>query len=201
MELALTLSAYLLGSTPFAILVPRAMRMPDPRNYGSGNPGASNVARGGSRTAAILTLFADAAKGALPAGVGAHFFGAETAALAGVAAVTGHIFPVFLKFKGGKGVATGFGVFGVWNPVLLAAALVVWAVTFRIWRISSVSSLSAMATAAILFPGAAIYFGEDGNWTIALAAVFVAALVAVRHRKNIADLTRGKERKFSKNKR
>ena len=201
MELVLTLLAYLLGSAPFAILVSRAMRLPDPRDYGSGNPGASNVARSGSRTAAILTLFADAAKGALPVGVGAHFFGAEIAALAGVAAVTGHIFPVFLKFKGGKGVATGFGVFGMWNPVILAATLVIWAVTFRIWRISSVSSLSAMATAAILFPAAAIYFGEDRNWTIASAAVFVAILVAVRHQKNIADLTRGKERKFSKNKR
>ena len=201
MELVLTLAAYLLGSTPFAILVSRAMRLPDPRDYGSGNPGASNVARSGSRTAAILTLFADAAKGALPAGVGAHFFGAEAAALAGVAAVTGHIFPIFLKFKGGKGVATGFGVFAVWNPVLLAAALAVWAVTFRIWRISSVSSLSAVTTAAVLFPATAIYFGEDGNWAAAFAAVFVAALVAVRHSKNIADLTRGKERKFSKNKR
>ena len=201
MELALTLLAYLLGSAPFAILVSRAMRLPDPRNYGSGNPGASNVARSGSRIAAILTLFADAIKGALPAGVGAHFFGMEVAALAGAAAVVGHIFPIFLKFKGGKGVATGFGVFGVWNPVILAVALAVWAATFRIWRISSVSSLSAMVTGAILFSGAAIYSGENVNWAVALAAVFVAVLVAVRHKRNIADLIHGKERKFGKNKR
>ena len=192
MEIVLILCAYLLGSAPFAILISRAMGLPDPREYGSGNPGASNVARSGNRGAAILTLFADFAKGALSAGAGTHFFGPEIGAAAGAAAVAGHVFPVFLKFKGGKGVATGLGVFGAWDPAFLAAALTAWAATFWIWRISSVSSLSAMATAAVLFSVMGVY------WATVYAAVFVAVLVAARHKKNITDLIRGKERKFRK---
>ena len=193
METLFVLGAYFLGATPFAILISRAMGLPDPRDYGSGNPGATNVARGGSRAAAILTLFADAAKGAIPAWLGARFFGAEIAALAGVAAVVGHAFPVFLKFKGGKGVATGLGVFGGWNPAVLAATLAAWILIFRIWRLSSVASLGAMATAGVLF---AALSAESGDWAAGGGAACVAVLVAVRHRKNIADLARGKERSF-----
>ena len=200
MEAVLIAFSYLLGSVPFAILVSRAMGLPDPRGYGSGNPGATNVARGGGRLPAIITLFADAAKGALPAAAGAHFFGADIAALSGAAAVCGHAFPVFLKFKGGKSVATGFGVFAAWNPIILAAALATWAGTFLVWRISSISSLSAMGMAAILFAGFAAWSEESGSWEIAAGAVFVAALVAARHRKNIADLISGKERTFRKDK-
>ena len=192
METLFILGAYLLGATPFAILVSRAMGLPDPRNYGSGNPGATNVARSGSRSAAILTFFADAAKGAIPAWLGLRFFGTEISALAGFAAVVGHSFPVFLKFKGGKGVATGFGVFGIWNPAFLGLAAIVWAGTFLAWRTSSVSSLSALTAATLL----SFHLAESGDWTIAAGTTCVTGLVAVRHRKNIADLIHGKERKF-----
>ena len=193
MEALFILGAYLLGATPFAILISRAMGLPDPRGYGSGNPGATNVARGGGRGAAILTLFADAAKGALPAWLGAFFFGAEIAALAGVAAVVGHAFPVFLKFKGGKGVAAGLGAFSGWNPAACALTVAAWVLIFRIWRISSVASLGAMATAVVLF---GIFAAESGDWTAAAGAACVAGLVAIRHRQNISDLIRGKERSF-----
>ena len=198
--LALMLFGYLSGSAPFAILISRAMGLPDPRGYGSGNPGATNVARSGSRSAAILTLFADAAKGALPAWVGGAYFGAEAAALAGSAAAVGHAFPVFLKFKGGKSVATALGVFAAWNPIVLAAALLTWAGTFWVWRISSVSSLSAMMVAAILFMVAAFHFPDSdfgfNGWEIAAGGIFISTLVSLRHKQNIADLISGRERKF-----
>ena len=192
MEIFFIFGAYLLGAAPFAVLVSLAMGLPDPRGYGSGNPGATNVARGGGRKAAILTFFADAAKGAVPAWLGARFFGMEISALAGVAAVVGHSFPVFLKFKGGKGVATGLGVFGAWNPIFLGTAILVWAGTFWAWRISSISSLSAMAATVLL----SVYLAKSGESTVTAGVVCIAGLVAIRHKKNIADLIRGKERKF-----
>ena len=212
MELVgLVAASYLLGAIPFAVLVPRAMGLPDPRRYGSRNPGTTNVARAGNRVAPILTLFADAGKGAAavllarhfwetPAGGGIAGVAAET--LAGVAAVAGHIFSVFLKFRGGKGVAVALGVFAAVDWKIGLATAGIWAGTFALTRYSSVASLVTIVGGGATF----IFAGADGSpetpaggdfaW-VAASVGGIVALVIFRHSRNIADLLRGKERRFS----
>ena len=209
MELVgLVAASYLLGAIPFAVLVPRAMGLPDPRRYGSRNPGTTNVARAGNRVAPILTLFADAGKGAAavllarhfwetPAGGGIAGVAAET--LAGVAAVAGHIFSVFLKFRGGKGVAVALGVFAAVDWKIGLAAAGIWTGTFALTRISSVASLAAIVagSAIVTFAGPVeIFTGTDSIW-VSTCALAISAMVVFRHSRNIADLLRGKERRFS----
>ena len=147
MEIAIAvIGAYLLGSISFAIVVSKAMALPDPRSYGSKNPGATNVLRSGKKAAAVLTLLLDAAKGALPVVLADRFGGAwglgeGTVALVGVAAFVGHLWPVFFRFQGGKGVATAAGVLMGFEPLLGAATLATWAIIAWFFRYSSLAAI------------------------------------------------------------
>lgn len=186
------LVAYFLGSIPFAIVASRVFGLPDPRSYGSGNPGATNVLRTGKRAAAALTLLGDAAKGTLAVVIAAHFAQPDlvqmTMALAAVAAVLGHVFPVFLKFRGGKGVSTALGVLlglNVWLALGTAATWIIIAVFFRISSLAAlVSAVFAVFFTLILYNPAHPYFA---------AVAFVALLLVWRHRSNIRNLVAGTE--------
>jgi glycerol-3-phosphate acyltransferase PlsY len=179
---------YLAGSIPFAVLVSRLMRLPDPRTYGSGNIGATNVLRSGNRLAALLTLLGDALKGWVVVLV-ARLAGApdELVALAAFAAFLGHVFPVWLRFKGGKGVATAAGVLIALDWRLGAATLAAWLVVVAVTRYSSLAALVAAVVApfitwALLGAGPSLY-----------AVVAMSALLVLRHRVNIGKLIRGEE--------
>jgi glycerol-3-phosphate acyltransferase PlsY len=201
--LLVALAAYLIGSISFAIVVSRLMRLPDPRSYGSGNPGATNVLRTERRTAALLTLAGDAGKGWLAVWLAAVFAPAAAAnadavalpgavlsvpvALAGVAAFLGHLFPVYHRFKGGKGVATAAGVllgFDVW---LGLATIATWIVIVALFRISSLGAL----VAALFAPCYAAWL--FGVRPVLPAVVVIAALLAWRHGANIARIAAGTE--------
>jgi acyl phosphate:glycerol-3-phosphate acyltransferase len=184
--------AYLLGSLSFAVIVSRAMRLDDPRSYGSGNPGATNVLRSGNKAAAILTLLLDALKGVvavLAARALAPRLGLvdTTLALAGVAAFLGHLYPVFFRFQGGKGVATAAGVLLALNPWLGLASLGTWLVVAFSTRYSS---LAALITAVLAPVYAWMLAGDLG--VVALVAV-MSVLLVWRHRSNIAKLRNGTE--------
>jgi len=176
---------YLLGSIPFGLIFGWLAGAGDVRRIGSGNIGATNVLRTGKKWAAAATLICDAAKGAIAVLLTGRY-GAEAAVLAGVGAFLGHIFPVWLRFRGGKGVATLLGVTLAldWRVGLLACAI--WLVVAAIWRISSLSALIAAAATAPLYA----LFREP---PFAVAAILLALLVAVTHRANIARLARGEE--------
>jgi glycerol-3-phosphate acyltransferase PlsY len=195
--LAVTLGSYLLGSLSFAVIISRVMGLNDPRSYGSHNPGATNVLRSGNKKAAVLTLVFDAAKGWLPVFAlqqwGAEYgLGAGTAALAGVAAFVGHLFPVFFRFKGGKGVATAAGVLLGVNPLLGLSVGLTWVIVAWFSRYSSLAAL-----AAAVFAPAYYAFGGDVAWPYAeplLGALIVMSLLLVwRHIDNINRLVAGKE--------
>lgn len=182
--------AYLLGSLPFAIIVSRLFGMQDPRKYGSGNPGATNVLRSGNKLAAVLTLLGDAAKGWLAVWLvqhsGAGLMSSATLAAVGFAALLGHVFPLFIGFKGGKGVATAAGVFLGFSPLLALCCVLTWLVVAVVTRYSSLAALSA-ALAAPLF---ALWL-LDVPQALALAAMSV--LVIWRHQQNIRNLLNGTE--------
>ncbi|MFZ4498994.1 MAG: glycerol-3-phosphate 1-O-acyltransferase PlsY [Burkholderiales bacterium] len=182
LPLALPL-AYLLGSVPFAVLVSRAMGLPDPRSFGSGNPGATNVMRTGSRIAAALTLLGDASKGALAVLLG-RLAGFETEALAlfGLAAFIGHVSSVFLGFRGGKGVATAAGVLLALEPGLGAAVVAVWLLAFRLTRISAVGAIAA----GLATPPLAWLLLGDSLASVALTAM--AVILLLRHHGNVRQL-------------
>jgi acyl phosphate:glycerol-3-phosphate acyltransferase len=196
--------AYLLGSLSFAVIVTRVMGLNDPRTYGSKNPGATNVLRSGSKPAAVATLFLDAVKGWLPVflvlGWGQHFgLGFGTAALVGLAAFAGHLWPVFFRFQGGKGVATALGVLMGVSSWLGLLTLLVWVAVAAIWRYSSLAALVAAAMAPLLF----LLF--DGVlWLAAtpltLVMVVMTLLLAWRHRENIRRLKTGAEPRLGKSK-
>jgi glycerol-3-phosphate acyltransferase PlsY len=178
--------AYLLGSVPFGIVMARLFGLGDLRTIGSGNIGATNVLRTGNKLAALLTLVLDAGKGAIAVLMARATLGEDAAQLAGFFAFLGHCYPVFLRFKGGKGVATFLGtLIALAWPVGLAACGL-WAVTAALTRISSLSAL----VAAVLSPIAAILLGQGvvGFLTIALAA-----LIFARHHENIRRLLAGTE--------
>jgi len=191
--LAIILGAYLVGSVSFAVVVSRAFRLPDPHEYGSGNPGATNVLRTGNKAAAVLTLAGDAIKGwlgVLLAQVIAARVGAPewTVPVAAIAVFVGHIFPVFHRFRGGKGVATTAGiVFALYWPLGLAL-FVVWAIMAFGFKISSLAAL----TAAVLMPLGGFYV--FGNTQTAWATVVICLLLFWRHRANIRQLMAGEER-------
>jgi len=195
-----TLLAYLVGSLSFAVIVSRIMGLNDPRTFGSKNPGATNVLRSGNKAAAIITLLLDALKGLLPV-LAVHLFGKPyglgdgTVALVGLAAFLGHLWPVFFRFQGGKGVATFIGVvFGI-HPLLGLATAATWLIIAFFFRYSSFASLVSAA-----FVPAYYLLGNRIQWyaapSIALALFVMAMLLAYRHRENIARLLQGKESKL-----
>jgi glycerol-3-phosphate acyltransferase PlsY len=184
----LLLLAYLLGSLPFAVIVSRAFGIADPRSFGSGNPGATNVLRSGNKLAALLTLLGDAAKGWLAMFL-AGTLGGDSIAIgaAGLAAFIGHLYPVFLKFKGGKGVATALGVLLGFNWLLALIAVLTWVTVAAVTRYSSLAALAAAAEA----PVAAWIF--SGRIEVVLPVTIMSMLLIWRHRENIQRLRAGKE--------
>jgi acyl phosphate:glycerol-3-phosphate acyltransferase len=191
-NLIVAVVAYLIGSVSFAVIVSSVMGLADPRSYGSKNPGATNVLRSGNKTAAILTLLGDAFKGWLAVWLVSHFgarYGLDddAIALAAIAVFLGHLYPVFFRFKGGKGVATAAGVLLAINPVLGLATMLTWLIIAFFFRYSSLAALVA-AVFAPLFDG--FLFGAN---VVALAVVAMSCLLIWRHRGNIAKLMAGKE--------
>lgn len=194
------LAAYLLGSLSFAVIVSRAMGLADPRGYGSGNPGATNVLRSGSKVAAILTLLLDACKGWLAVML-VRWFGADlglgegTQALAGLAAFLGHLWPVFFRFQGGKGVSTALGVLLAFAPWLALATLATWIIILVFFRYSSLAGLvAALFAPAYYWLGAGLAWSASGAKLAAIGAM--SALLFWRHRQNIGRLLAGTEPKL-----
>jgi acyl phosphate:glycerol-3-phosphate acyltransferase len=195
LPLLAALAAYLVGSLSFAVIVSRAMGLSDPRSYGSGNPGATNVLRSGNRKAAMLTLVFDALKGFVPVLLvlrfgPAHGLGEGTAALAGLAAFLGHLWPVFFRFQGGKGVATAAGVLMALNPWLGLATLLTWVIIAAFFRYSSLAAIVSAAFAP--FYQLLIW----GGGPIAMAAAVMGLLLVWRHSGNIRKLLNGTESKL-----
>ncbi len=195
-----TLAAYLIGSLSFAVIVSRVMGLNDPRSYGSKNPGATNVLRSGSKTAAVATLLLDAIKGWLPVML-VHWFGpayglgAGTLALVGLAAFLGHLFPVFFRFQGGKGVATALGVLLGINPWLGLATCATWLIIAFFSRYSSLASIVAAVFAPVYYlmgGGVAWYMAKP----VLMAITVMAALLLWRHALNISRLLKGTESKL-----
>ena len=172
-------------------------RLEDPRTFGSGNPGATNVLRTGNKLAAVLTLIGDCVKGWIPVGLAVQFdeklaLGDAGIALIAVAVFAGHLWPVFFRFKGGKGVATALGVLLGLNPILGLATLVTWIVVAYAFRYSSLAALVASLFAPFYY---ALLFGPD----LKLVAVgLMSVLLIYRHRNNIANLLSGKESRIGK---
>jgi glycerol-3-phosphate acyltransferase PlsY len=192
MDIALAvLAAYLLGSISFAIVVSRVMRLPDPRSYGSGNPGATNVLRTGKIAAAVLTLAGDAGKGWLAAWLTGRYL-PDAMALAGLAAFLGHLYPVYHRFQGGKGVATAAGVLFGFNVWLGTGTLVTWIVIAALLRYSSLASLVAAFFAAFYA------FWLFGLMHIFAVVAVMALLLVWRHRENIRRLLAGTESRLGK---
>jgi glycerol-3-phosphate acyltransferase PlsY len=189
------LGGYLMGSLSFAVVVSRLMGLDDPRTYGSGNPGATNVLRSGNKKAAVLTLLLDAVKGVIPVVLAGHFaprlgWGAGVVALVGLAAFLGHLWPVFFRFQGGKGVATAAGVLLAFNPILGGATLASWLLVAFFFRYSSLAALVAAAFAPFYH---ALIWGPS-QATLAIAAMSV--LLIWRHEGNIRKLLAGTESKI-----
>ena len=189
--------AYLLGSVSFAVVASWIFRLPDPRTFGSMNPGATNVLRSGNKAAAIFTLLGDSGKGWVAVVLAQHFapvWGLDNKVIAVVALLVflGHIWPVFLRFKGGRGVATALGVvlgLNLWPGIL---AVITWIIVAIIWRFSSLSAL----VAATLTPVYAwIFLGSD----LSTFVIFTISLLVIwRHKSNIANLLAGKETRIGK---
>lgn len=191
--LLFTLGGYLIGSISSAVLISRVMGLPDPRLEGSGNPGATNVLRLGNKAAAALTLVGDLLKGTLPVLFALQVSG-DQSVVAGAAAgaFLGHLFPVFFKFQGGKGVATALGVFLAVNPLMGLGLAVTWLATALLFRFSSLAALVAAASA----PAWAWWTTQDPMY-IALA-IGLAGVLIWRHRANIRRLINGEESRIGK---
>jgi acyl phosphate:glycerol-3-phosphate acyltransferase len=189
------LAGYLLGSVPFAVLVSHALRLADPRSYGSGNPGATNVLRSGNRIAALLTLIGDGAKGAAAVGIGlALADGVEWLPIAsGAAAFVGHLYPLFLRFRGGKGVATYLGVLLALDVSVGLATCALWLAVAYASRYSSLASM----VAALAAPGLLAAWRVPPLSATAIVATMAAVLVW-RHRANIVKLAHGEEARLGR---
>ncbi len=199
-----TVAAYLMGSLSFAVIVSRVMGLNDPRTYGSKNPGATNVLRSGSKAAAIVTLLLDALKGWLPVVLVKWYgepygLGDGTLALVGLAAFLGHLFPVFFRFVGGKGVATALGVLVGISGVLGLATGATWLIIAFFFRYSSLASLVAALFAPVYY-----VFGDGAAWamesSVLMAVIAMSALLIWRHAENITRLIQGKESKLGQKK-
>lgn len=191
--------AYLIGSVPFAVIVSRTMGLADPRSYGSGNPGATNVLRSGNKKAAVLTLLGDALKGWLAVFLAERFADAWGVGDFGLAAVAlavfiGHLYPVFLRFKGGKGVATAAGVLIAIDPILGLAVAATWLIIAVFFRYSSLAALVAAVFAPLY------YVFMFGFGPYAPAVIVMAILLIYRHRANIGKLIAGKESRIGQKK-
>ena len=195
--LVATGAAYLIGSVSFAVVVSRFMGLADPRSYGSNNPGATNVLRSGNKLAAVLTLLLDALKGWLPVWAVVHEgtalgLGEGTVAMVALAAFVGHVWPVFFRFKGGKGVATAAGVLIGIEPFLGVATLATWLIVAYFSRYSSLAALaSALFSPAYYFLGHRVAWYVDNR--ILLAVAVMSAVLIWRHQANIGKLMRGEE--------
>ncbi|NYT82528.1 glycerol-3-phosphate 1-O-acyltransferase PlsY [Alcaligenaceae bacterium] len=195
--LGLIITSYLIGSIPFAVVVSRAMGLKDPRTFGSGNPGATNVLRSGNKAAAALTLLGDAAKGWV-----AVYFAARIAedlglpsvvvAVCALAVFLGHVFPVFLRFKGGKGVATALGVLLAVSPWLAFATAATWLIIAYVTRYSSLAAILSAVFAPLFY-----LLGGNIAWPLdkpmAMAIVVISVVLLFRHKANISRLMTGKE--------
>jgi glycerol-3-phosphate acyltransferase PlsY len=199
-----TVAAYLIGSLSFAVIVSRVMGLNDPRTYGSKNPGATNVLRSGSKAAAVVTLLLDAVKGWLPVAAiqwwgQPYGLGEGTMALAGFAAFIGHLYPVFFKFVGGKGVATAMGVLVATSGWLALATGLTWLIVAYAFRYSSLASL-----VAALFAPAYYAFGDGVAWVtdrnLLLSTAVMSIFLIWRHSENISRLVNGTESKLGKKK-
>ena len=193
--LVFVVCAYLLGSVSFAVLMSKAFGLADPRTYGSGNPGATNVLRSGKKAAAALTLLGDAAKGWLAVFLAMHFAshddrGLLLVAMVALAVFVGHLFPVFLKFKGGKGVATALGVLLALNAWMGLAVLLTWLLAAVVFRYSSLAALIAAITA----PTYAMLI--QLRLELVFATAIMSMLLIWRHKSNIQNLMTGKESKI-----
>jgi acyl phosphate:glycerol-3-phosphate acyltransferase len=193
------IAAYLIGSVSFAVVVSKLFGLADPRTYGSKNPGATNVLRSGNKAAAVLTLLGDAAKGWLAVWLAQKYgpqYGIEDAgiALVAIAVFVGHLWPVFFKFVGGKGVATALGVLLGLNVWLGVATMVTWLVIAYAFRYSSLAALIASVFAPFYY---VLLFGTDMKL---LAVLAMSCLLVYRHSKNIANLMTGKESKIGSKK-
>lgn len=191
--LSLLLAAYLLGSVSFAVIFSRLFGLQDPRTYGSGNPGATNVLRSGNKTAALLTLFCDAAKGWFAVWLAIRFeYSPLIVAGIAVAVFIGHLFPIFLKFKGGKGVATAFGVMLAIQPFLALACVATWLIIAVFFRYSSLAALTCAVFAPFYY-----FFGGMLVWhahvPIGFALIIIAIFLVARHKANILRLMKGTE--------
>ena len=191
-EVLAVIATYLTGAIPFGILFSRLFSHVDVRNVGSGNIGATNVLRAAGKKAAALTLLADCLKGLLPVlAVQLLFRHDALTALCGAAAVLGHNFPVYLRFKGGKGVATGYGVILAVTPWIGLVCLIAWLLAAAIWRYSSLSALVSYA----LYPLLIIPF-EHNPRSFGMLSIFLFGLIYYRHRQNIVRLVSGSEPKI-----
>lgn len=189
---ALTVFAYLLGSLSAAIIVCRLMGLPDPRSQGSHNPGATNVLRYGGKKAAAITLAGDALKGLIPALIAIQVLNDPAQqAIVGIAAFLGHLYPVFFGFKGGKGVATAFGVFVGLSWITGLALLAIWVTMAKVFKISSLSAIIA----ALLSPVCFWLIDAKPEWVI--MSTIIGLMLVWRHRSNIRNLVSGKEEKIS----
>ena len=196
------MAAYLLGSLTFAVFVCKLLGIPDPRTFGSKNPGSSNVLRSGSKLAALLTLLLDALKGFIPVllvKLYGEFYGlgAGTMALVGLAAFFGHLYPVFFKFKGGKGVATAAGVILAVSWPLGLATLGTWLIIAYFFRYSSLAALVAAAFAPVYY-----LMGDGVAWSaetpLTAALIVMSAMLVYAHRENITRLLKGTESRLGK---
>lgn len=199
-SLLLAIAAYLLGSVSFAVIVSKSFGLADPRTYGSKNPGATNVLRSGNKKAAIATLLGDCFKGWLAVWLAKTYAGSldvisETAiALAAIMVFIGHLWPVFFRFKGGKGVATALGVLLGVNVWLGLATLATWLIVAYAFRYSSLAALVAAVFAPFYY---GLLFGLGPIW---VALLFMSLLLLYRHRSNIGNLLAGKESRIGSKK-
>ncbi|MCY7296064.1 glycerol-3-phosphate 1-O-acyltransferase PlsY [Alteromonas sp. a30] len=190
LSLLLVVSAYLIGSLMGALIVNRLFQVADPRQSGSGNPGASNMLRNYGKWAGFLTLFIDVIKGIVPVATALFLQQPEwVLGVTGVAALLGHIFPLYYGFSGGKGVATALGIFSVFSLKIASGLLCIWIVIFALSRYSSLASLSATLAAPIL----TYYFVP----TFFVPVIVMSFFIFLKHKDNVNRLCRGKEFRFS----
>ncbi len=189
LELAALIVGYLCGSIPFGLVLAKAAGLGDVRKIGSGNIGATNVLRTGSKKIAALTLLCDGMKGAIPVLLLGYFGNEQVAIIAGLAALAGHIFPVWLKFRGGKGVATSIGVLTALYWQLGFLFIAVWLIVAFLFRISSLSALIASALSPV-------FAFMLGGRELAIPAVLIGATIWIMHRPNIIRLLKGQEPKI-----